>query len=328
MLVSLVIPAYNCAGTIYSTVESVIKSGLEDYELILVDDGSTDETAQLCDTLSAKYTNARCIHQNNTGVSGARNRGIREAEGEFILFFDSDDTVDPGAFSGIREILQKEKPDMLLFGMSFDYYSGGKLYRRDPMVCDRTGSFEKEQWMPMVDSLYRCNYLSPVWNKFIRRDLILESDLRFSETMHLMEDCLFTLQCLEHCERIYLLPKALYRYRQPEDEGNAARRLRRISSLVEYMEHFSILPDEWRQLANSIYYMLLHLKVRASDVKEIAAIARDHKRGAFSPQTEQDQWLSEQLSGGKYISIFLRSLKSRARHKVAVFAKSHGLYSH
>ena len=276
--------------------------------------------------MSAEYLCVRCIHQNNTGVSGARNRALAEARGDYLLFFDSDDTVDQGAFSRIRPILESEKPDMLQFGMSFDYYYKGRRYRRDNIVCGSHGSFCREQWMPLVSSLYECNYLSPVWNKFIRRDLVMKHGIRFSETMHVMEDCLFTLQCMDHCEKIYLLSEALYRYRQPEDEGNAARRLRRISSLVDYMEHFSGLSQEWRSVSDAIYFLLLEQKIRSSDVKEIAEIAADHKRGAFTPQTEHDRWLCEQLDAGNCRGLHLRNVKSRVRHKAAVFAKSHGLY--
>ena len=326
MLCSVIIPAYNCAETLSNTLESILASGLLDCEVILIDDGSTDKTAELCDSLSTAYGNVRGIHQNNTGVSGARNRGIQEATGEYVLFFDSDDTVDPGAFSGTMEILEREKPDMLMFGMSFDYYSRGKLYRRDVMACEQTGSFERSQWLPMVDSLYQCNYLSSACNKFIRRDLLTQFQLAFSETMHLMEDCLFTLQCLEHSDRVVLLSDVIYRYRQAEDESNAVRRLKRIPSLVNYMDHFSTLPDEWKHLADLIYYMLLHQKVRASDAKEIAVIAEDHRWGAFSPQTEWDLWLNENLLSGNYYKIYLHNLKSHVRHRAAVFAKSHGLW--
>lgn len=323
---SVIIPAYNCEATLRCTVESILRSGLDEYEILLIDDGSTDGTPMLCNQLSAEHSIIRCTHQSNGGVSAARNRGIQEARGDYLLFFDSDDTVDAGAFAQIVGILGKYEPDMLLFGMSFDYYYHGKLYRRDSMGCSVVGGFERKDWLPLLTRLYECNYLSPVWNKLIRRKLILDHQIRFSERMHLMEDCLFTMQCLEHSNQIYLLSEAIYRYRQPEDEGNVARRLKRISSLVDYMEAFSVLPEEWRNLVDSIYYMLLHQKVRSSNTKEIAEIALDHKRATFAPQTERDQWLCDQLAYGNYQSLYLRNLKSNARHKAAVFAKSHGLY--
>lgn len=326
MKYSVIIPVYNAESTLVSTVTSILDSGLMDFEILLIDDGSSDRTPALCDYLETYNFNIRCVHQPNMGVSSARNRGIEEATGEYILFFDSDDTVDADAFIRSAEQLQQYSPDMLLFGMSFDYYYKGKRYRRDDMVSEQCGFYEKKQWLPLMQELYACNYLSPVWNKFIRRKLIVENRIQFSESMHLMEDCLFSLQCLECCSSIYLLPEAIYHYKQTEDEGNVTRRLNRIDSLVNYMEHFSALPPEWRSITDSIYYMLLHQKVRTATMKEIGKIAVDHKQAMFAPQTESDRWLCEQLECGNYQGLYLRNLKSRVRHRVAVFAKSHGLY--
>lgn len=326
MIFSVIIPSYNCRETLAATVISILESGLTDFEIILIDDGSQDDTPALCDQLADQYPYIRCIHQRNAGVSATRNRGIQEARGDYLLFFDSDDTVDANAFSGAVKILKQYMPDMLLFGMSFDYYYKGKRYRRDDLICEQEGLFSRDDWQPLVMSLYQCNYLTSACNKFVRRDLIESHQIRFSESMHLMEDCLFTLQCLEHCNSIYLLPEAIYRYQQSEDEGNAARRLKKIQSLTDYMDYFSVLPQKWSSIIDSIYFMLLHQKVRSSNAKEIAQIAADHKRADYTPKTEHDRWLCEQLNSGNYQGLYFRNLKNLTRHKAAVFAKSHGLY--
>ena len=125
MLISVVIPAYNCINSLEATLESILLSGLTDFEILLIDDGSKDGTARLCDALADRHGCIRCIHQENGGVSAARNRGIQEARGSYILFFDADDTVDPGALACCQEILAAQHPDMLIFGMSFDYYFHG-----------------------------------------------------------------------------------------------------------------------------------------------------------------------------------------------------------
>lgn len=126
MRFSVVIPAYNCSGTLVGTVDSIRASGLTDLEIILIDDGSTDGTSEVCDGLAGRFPEVRCVHQSNEGVSAARNRGIDESEGEYIWFVDSDDTVDVGALARASGIVSARKPDMLIFGLSFDYYHRGK----------------------------------------------------------------------------------------------------------------------------------------------------------------------------------------------------------
>ena len=93
MLVSVIIPAYNCENTLKRTVESIIASGLVDYEIIIVNDGSTDNTTSVCNSLCDQYSFIKYSEQENSGVSAARNRGISIATGEYIMFFDADSNI-------------------------------------------------------------------------------------------------------------------------------------------------------------------------------------------------------------------------------------------
>ena len=118
-LFSVVIPCYNCINTLEATVNSVQLSGLTDYEILLIDDGSNDGTGDLCDDLCQRYTEVRCVHQENAGVSAARNRGIDNANGEYLWFVDADDTVDSGALSHAVSVINRRQPDMLLLMEDF-----------------------------------------------------------------------------------------------------------------------------------------------------------------------------------------------------------------
>lgn len=336
MYFSVVIPAYNCKNTLADTVNSVLSSGLFDFEILLIDDGSVDGTSEICDVLVAQHSNIRCIHQKNCGVSTARNCGIEAARGDYVLFFDSDDRVDLDALKHPAEITQQTLPDMLIFGLSFDYYCHGKLYRRDDLVCSREGMLSKAQWSAVFLELYECNALSPVWNKFIRRDILIVNQVRFRKDLIEMEDFLFTVQCMEHCGDIYLLPEAIYRYRQAENERSTFNRLIKIPSLTAYMQPFE---DGIRQIVNQfslgskdlaaindivnrIYVSFFREQIHFGDTAMIEIAAKDMLYGKYAETIKSsDPKLFRLLAKGKYRRVWCQSAKIRLRHWIAVRVK-------
>lgn len=325
MLISVVIPAYNCINSLEATLESILLSGLTDFEILLIDDGSKDGTAQLCDVLAGRHGCVRCVHRENGGVSAARNRGIQEAQGSYILFFDADDTVDPGTLACCQEILAAQRPDMLIFGMSFDYYFHGKLYRRDELTAPMSGLLPRAEWIGKMRQLYDCNALSPVWNKLIRRELLVEHQILFPGGMIEMEDFLFSLRCLKHCGNIYLLPQAIYRYRQPEDESNTYRRLCRIPSLSAYMvpfeEELAAVADG-REIAADIYKSFFYQMIRFGNIPLIERTAKDMLSGKYAEQiATEDPELHRLLTEGKYASVRNNRRVRRLRHWLAVRVK-------
>lgn len=134
MTFSVIIPCYNCAETLEATVKSVCASGLIDYEILLIDDGSTDGTAELCDSLCAYDPAIRCIHQENAGVSAARNCGIREAQGDYLWFVDADDQIIPLDMNRLSQLLW-DQPDCVMFGMYFSYLRHGRQIMRESLTA-------------------------------------------------------------------------------------------------------------------------------------------------------------------------------------------------
>lgn len=318
MIFSVVIPCYNCVKTLETTVNSVRTCGLTDYEILLIDDGSADGTAKLCDTLCVRYPELRCVHQQNAGVSAARNRGIDEARGEYLWFVDADDTVDVGALSDAADTIDRQQPDMLLFGISFDYYHHGKLYRRDKLVPPCAGNLTLEQLKKQFQEFYECNALTTACNKFMRRDILMQSGVRFREDMMLMEDFLFVLEVLPYCKDIYSLPEAIYRYRQAEDEKGTYRRLQRIPDLAGYMQPFEAGLDTLgisAQEAGTLYEMLLRQKLYYAPLRQIREILAEHKQSKYAS-----------LEMGRPLGIYFRNRIMQLRHRIAVAAKSSCLY--
>lgn len=334
MLFSVIIPAFNCEKSIKRTVESIISSGLTNYEIVIINDGSTDSTSSVCNSLCSQHSFIKYSEQENSGVSAARNKGISIATGEYILFFDADDTVEENVFSECVDIIQNEKMDILVFGMSFDYYKNGKLYRRDKMVPEQTGMRNKTQIQAELESLYNTNSLTPVWNKIYKKSLISDNNILFNTNYFLMEDFLFSLECLKVCENIYCLPKALYCYRQSENEKNAFNRLKRIDDLCEYLSPFKIaineLVDDKRgdNLFNNFFFMLLSQKMYYANAKEIKKLIESLKSNKLFKEFKlceipfRYMGFFTDIENSRYLKIRLMNLKTQARHKIAVLVKS------
>ncbi len=334
MVFSVIIPAYNCGKTLKKTVESIIASGLKDYEIIIVNDGSTDNTTAVCNSLCSQYSFINYSEQENSGVSAARNTGINIATGEYILFFDADDTAEENGFSECVDIIASEKPDILVFGMSFDYYKNGQLYRRDEFVPEQTGLVNKTQIKTDLESLYNTNSLTPVWNKIYKRAVISDNKILFNTNYFLMEDFLFSLECLKACEKIYCLPKALYYYKQSENGKNAFNRLKRIDNLCEYVLPFKTAINELvagkigDSVFNNFFFMLLSQKMYYENAKGIKKLIEGLKSNKLFNEINQEEiptgyiGFLKDIEGSRYFKIRLLNLKTQARHKIAVLVKS------
>lgn len=318
---TVIIPCYNCIGTLKATVDSIRASGIEDYEIVLIDDGSNDGTSELCDSLSREYATVRCIHQANAGVSAARNRGIDEAQGEYIWFVDADDSVDTLSLSCAAEIINGQKPDMLMFGMSFDYYHNGKMYRSEKLVPPHEGEYRLYEMVKDFKAFYGSNALSSACTKLFRHELIKDNNIRFRKGMTIMEDFLFVLDTLPHCESIYCMTDVVYRYRQAEDETGAYRRLQRVDDLAQYIQPIeqsikALNVPCAEELMDGFYTMLLRQKMYYAPLSGIKNTVRTHENGIRAG-------MGLRLDPMK---IYLTNLKTRIRHTIAVAVKSAGLY--
>lgn len=316
-MIEIIIPAFNCEKTILNTIESIKKSGINDYEILIVDDGSTDNTAAICDGLSASNNNIRCIHQKNAGASAARNTGLKNADGEYVFFFDSDDSVIPSSLENAEKIINAYHPDMLIFGMNFDYYHKGKLYRRDAMVYPNEGMTTLDDVKKNFQELYDCNALTSTCNKIFKKSILMQNDLVFDNSMVIMEDFLFVLNTLPFCNEVYCLPEAAYCYKQSEDEKNAYNRLKRVDNLPELTYMFEsalkkIEISDYQSFIRDFYQMLLYQKMYYSSYTEIRSCLNRHFAGRYKDVQIQ----------ASPMRILIFNKKVQLRHRIAVSIKS------
>ena len=163
---SVVIPVYNAKSSLKRCVDSWLAQSRSDLELLLVDDGSTDGSAGLCDELADSNPRIRVIHQKNSGVSAARNAGIQEACGEYVLFTDSDDYVAVDYLEKMANCVDNAGADLALCG--FHHLFEGADIPKSP----RSGVWELQHFKETFLELYSMSYLNMPWNKLYRKDLM------------------------------------------------------------------------------------------------------------------------------------------------------------
>ena len=336
--ISFIIPVYNCGQYLEMCIKNIVDTNLTNYEIILIDDGSSDNTRSICVRMSNIYSEIHYIYQKNQGVSSARNRGLKEAKGEFILFIDADDSFIKDKLVELLKVVESNKKiDLAIYGMTFDYYYHGKCYRSDELSYPITGIMGKKCWNREFVNLYSTNALSPVWNKVFRKDILVKNQICFNEDMFLYEDLEFSLRYLACCNTIYVSSECIYNYRQSEDEGNAGRRLKRIKDLPALIRQIEEVLDDLivkQQIENaayiksillSLYLVLTREKIAVSGIKGIGQICDDFinwiRAEKIEMPKERNQFL-EQLLERKVYTLYLQKIYIALRHKLAVWIKS------
>ena len=220
---SVVIPVYQAKDTLTRCVQSWLSQTESDLELILVDDGSSDGSETLCDELQKKDSRIRTVHQKNTGVSAARNAGIEVAEGDFLLFTDSDDYVAADYLAKMAKLQKETDSDLVLCGFHH-LYEGADILKLPEKIKETKLLALSEEFL----SLYEKSFLNMPWNKLYKRVLMG----RFDTSLSLGEDLLFNLDYLRRCERIAVLSEALCYYIQEEQKVTLSSKKRKNRQML------------------------------------------------------------------------------------------------
>ena len=208
--VSVIVPVYNAQNTLGRCVNSILSQTFRDLELILVDDGSTDGSPEICRNWADLDGRVRIIRQENAGVSRARNRGLAEARGKYVQFADADDCVAPDMTEKLVEALRERPGDIVVcscWQVGETQRSKLGLYTDDKLVLDHD-----EMWQEMLRLVWDTSSMESPWNKLYERNLIEANGLRFPEDLSLGEDFLFNLAYFRCCGGLVFLPDPLYFY--------------------------------------------------------------------------------------------------------------------
>lgn len=216
-LVSIIVPIYNTSKYLADCIESIVIQTYKEIEIILIDDGSTDSSAVICDLYAKKDTRIRFIRKKNEGVSIARNFGIELAKGEFIQFVDSDDTIANDMVERLVESIFKNKSDMVVCGL--EYFIPYRLLKKNKhkeikYLGDCNCIFTIEDYLVKVLSLKTNVIIGSPCNKLYRVDYIRKYGLTFENSVFFAEDFLFNLKVLEGIKKISYISESFYIYRR------------------------------------------------------------------------------------------------------------------
>jgi glycosyltransferase involved in cell wall biosynthesis len=212
-LVSVIVPAYNSGVKIKSCISSILKSTYDSLEVIVVDDGSSEADACIYDSLQELSEKVKIIHQENTGVSGARNTGIDNAHGKFITFVDADDTIDSELISTLVENCKKNKSDVSICGYK-EFYDETNYMK-----------FSCKKKKELIDSeILECFFTSniigwSVWAKLYSKAVIGET--RFKVGRKTAEDMFFVYEVLKKARKVIIDNRLLYNYIKQSDSAMA-----------------------------------------------------------------------------------------------------------
>ena len=214
-MVTLVVPVYNMERYLPRCMESLLHQTCRDYEILLIDDGSTDSGSALCDSYAARYPElVRVVHKPNGGLSSARNAGIDSARGAFIIFPDPDDWVEPGYVQALLERQQQFQADMVVLGHYVDTEHSSVPATADAPMQLFSGS-EAQRGLLLPPKMQGFS-----WIKLYRLDLIRCNRLSFQMDMGTTEDLDFAYRYLAHCQRVCYDPGCrVYHYCQRGDSS-------------------------------------------------------------------------------------------------------------
>lgn len=250
-LVSVVVPVYNAARTLEKCVDSLTSQIFDDVEILLINNGSTDNSLDVCKEIAEKDSRIKVIDISEKGVSAARNRGIEFATGEFVTFVDADDWIDPDVCKLFADLNAKHNYD--LFCYSAQYHRKSKitssyLFDKDIELLSQNQKEELQikvfaPQAPIFSYKMNTRFAGSACGKFYKRKILLENNLRFATETIISEDVLFNTLSLDYFYRIGYTKRCFYHYEQ--SVGSAQNRYRPNSD--KYFMFVIEKIQEWLQ---------------------------------------------------------------------------------
>ncbi len=251
--ISVIVPIYNTEKYLDACFVSITNQTYKNLQIILVDDGSPDRSGGICDTWAKQDSRIQVIHQENAGVSAARNAGLQLAVGELISFVDSDDVL---PFDAYEQLLGSwSQKDLVMGRMELMQEDGTSIPNHQilPPPWFSLNDFIKELFEEK-----QCCYLGYLWDKLLKKSIIQDNDIRFDSAIKLNEDRLFLLEYLLHCSSISICHALVYFYRQRSAGVIATTRRNQTvtDSEMTVIDSFHKMAAIGRSHSEELYYLI------------------------------------------------------------------------
>lgn len=321
-LVSVVVPVYKVEKYLKRCVNSIIAQSYANLEIILIDDGSPDNCPELCDYYVGIDSRVRVIHKNNAGVSAARNTGILNSTGEYILFVDSDDYIKESMVENMIAEMKESETDVCVCGFeSID--SSNRINNYKQMNASYSGCFKKFVDVNFIE-LYDQFLINPPWNKLIRKRVLIENNIEFYESLSINEDVLFSIQVLHKCNRLSVIKDCYYSYCQNDQPNSLTNKFHPNGldscfllkdALIECLADKKSSIDTLRVMKDRMF------------LKFIGFIIAMYKLSNYSNE-KCYQVLKQLINDERFYELidYVEFNGLRLRRKVGVFALKHKLY--
>jgi len=258
MKFSVIVPVYNAEKYIHSSIQSVLNQSCWDFEIVLVDDGSTDASGEICDRYARQYPERiRVIHQENRGQLMTRCSGISAARGEYCVFLDADDSIVPDGLQILKQTAEKyRQPDIIIYSFFYEQ-PDGELRKASPLF-EIDSEFEGETKKELYRKFFTGTGLNNVWTKAVKKTVFdgVYPDYRNYAQLRCSEDRLHSMGMVSNAGRIVFINEPLYRYRLTPDSVSRTytpESVSRFNTRVLYEEELNYLSlwklelPEWKQ---------------------------------------------------------------------------------
>lgn len=266
-LISIITPVYNAEKHLSKMLDSVLAQTFSHWELILVNDGSTDATGGIISNYLQKDNRIRCFNQSNVGPSTARNKGIAEAEGIYLSFIDADDWISPNYLEKLIEPMLKNETDLVCAG----YYEVNQQFPEGLQLHD----FKHKQYNQELNKEeFLSNLFNGVtgvlWAKLFKKEIFTSNNIQLHPDLRLSEDLFAVLEYATHIKTAYIVPDAIYYYNRLKEEG-----LSGTFKLSNYYD-LQIMQKEVKKYRNELLFLDLDAIFSRRKYSFMAKLLRDH----------------------------------------------------